>query len=97
MINEDSLDESEDSIGELKDNRENQKNIEDKFFRNAEKIPKNKKNFKFISKEDSEDEDDIGEFFKEQPLTSTEKFDIKKQVKRLRIKLLKLLSEGNII
>ena len=69
--------------------------IEAKFFKGMDKIHKNKKNFKFTNEEDDDvDENEVGEFFKDKPLTSTDKFEAKKQIKRLRIKLLKLLEEG---
>jgi hypothetical protein len=47
-----------------------------------------------MNEEDDEDDDDVGEFFKEQESTPLDKFEIKKQIKRLRIRLMKLLENG---
>ena len=46
--------------------------------------------------DEDEDDDELGEFFKEQEQTPQDKFEIKKQIKRLRIKLLRLIEKGKI-
>ena len=51
--------------------------------------------FKFINDEEESDDKDVGEFFKENFQLPSDKYETKKQIKRLRIKLIKLLEEGN--
>ncbi len=96
LINEENQSE-DDEEEEIKPDQNEPLSKEEKFFKNAKKIEKNKKSFKFMNEEDDEDDDDVGEFFKEQESTPIDKFETKKQIKRLRIRLMKLLENGSFV